>query len=35
MNMRKNSTVILGCALLLAVGFSASVWAQLSPAEIA
>ncbi len=33
--MRKNSTVILGCALLLVVGFSASAWAQLSPAEIA
>ena len=33
--MRKNSLVILGCALLLAAGLSTAVWAQLSPNEIA
>ncbi|HSO22371.1 MAG TPA: DUF1329 domain-containing protein [Chondromyces sp.] len=33
--MRKNSLVILGCALLLAAGLSTAVWAQLSPDEIA
>ena len=33
--MRKNSTIILGCALALAVGLTATVWAELSPDEIA
>ena len=33
--MRTNSMIILGCALVLAVGFSAPVWAELSPEEIA
>lgn len=33
--MRKNSTLILGCALALAVGMTATVWAELSPDEIA
>ena len=33
--MRTNSMIILGCALMLAVGFSAPVWAELSPEEIA
>lgn len=33
--MRKKSPLILGCALLLAAGFTASLWAQLSPDEIA
>jgi hypothetical protein len=33
--MRKNSTFILGCALVLAVGTTATVWAELSPDEIA
>ena len=33
--MRNNSMIILGCALMLAVGSTASVWAQLSADEIA
>ena len=33
--MRTNSMIILGCVLVLAVGFSAPAWAQLSPDEIA
>ncbi len=33
MKMRKNSAIILGCALLLIVGMT--VWAELSPDEIA
>jgi len=33
--MRTNSMIILGCALVLVVGFSAPVWAELSPEEIA
>ena len=33
--MRKNSAIILGCALVLAVGTTATVWAELSPEEIA
>jgi len=33
--MRKNSAIILGCALALAVGMTATVWAELSPDEIA
>jgi len=33
--MQKNSTIILGCALALAVGMTATVWAQVTPDEIA
>jgi len=33
--MRKNSAIILGCALAIAVGMTATVWAELSPDEIA
>lgn len=33
--MRKNSTLLLGCAALLVVGSMATVWAELSPEEIA
>jgi mannose-6-phosphate isomerase-like protein (cupin superfamily) len=35
MKMRNYSAIILGCALLLAAGMTMTVWAQLSPAEIA
>ena len=33
--MRKNSLIILGCALVLVAGASVPAWAQLSPEEIA
>ncbi len=33
--MRKNSKIILGCALALAVGMTATVWAQVTPDDIA
>ena len=33
--MRKNSAIILGCALAFAVGMTATVWAQVTPEEIA
>ena len=33
--MRKNSTIILGCALALVAGMTAAAWAELSPDEIA
>ena len=33
--MQQNSKIILGCALALAVGMTATVWAGLSPEEIA
>ena len=33
--MRKNSLIILGCALVLVAGASVPAWAGLSPDEIA
>ncbi len=33
--MRKNTTLILGCALAIAVGMTATAWAQVTPEEIA
>jgi len=35
MKMRKNSAIIIGCALAFAVGMTVTVWAELSPDEIA
>ena len=33
--MRRNSTIIFGCALAIAIGMTATVWAQVTPEEIA
>ncbi len=35
MTMRKNSAIILGCAVVLVAGLAAPAWAELSPEEIA
>ena len=33
--MHKKSLIILGCAVMLTAGMAATVWAELSPEEIA